>query len=243
LTPVPETPFDATGAATLEVLQAASHYNVWQYDRIARYLGRRICEVGAGIGNISVLLRQSSAELLLLTDTDPYYRAALQAKLGASPGVVIDELTLPDPQARTRFARHSLDTVVALNVIEHITDDIAALRSIGGMLQPGGRAVILVPALRFLYGSLDVELGHQRRYTRQSLALALRRAGFRVEKTFYFNVIGAVGWFLNGRLRRLARLPVDQVSLFDRLVPLLRLEDYLPLPMGLSVIGVGVYDD
>jgi SAM-dependent methyltransferase len=242
LTPVSETPFDPTGAATLEVMQAAPNYNVWQYDRIAPYLGRRICEVGAGIGNISTLLRQSAAELLVLTDTDPYYRAALHAKLGAVPGVVIDELTLPDPHARTRFARYSLDTVVALNVIEHIADDVAALRSIAEMLQPRGRAVILVPAMRFLYGSLDAELGHQRRYTRESLAQALYRAGLRVEKTFYFNLIGTVGWLVNSRLRRIPRLPVGQVSLFDRLVPMVRVEDYLPLPLGLSVIGVGVYD-
>src|SRR3990170_4304420 len=134
-------PADQAGAETLEIMEAAPKYNSWQFSRIAPYLGRRICEVGAGIGNMSALIADSRPELLVLTDTDPYYRGVLQDRFASSPEVVVDQLTLPDVSAGDRYQHYALDTVVALNVIEHIAGDVAALGSIAAMLRPGGRAV------------------------------------------------------------------------------------------------------
>jgi SAM-dependent methyltransferase len=232
-------PADPAGAETLEIMQAAPRYNRWQYSRIAPYLGRRICEIGSGIGNMSTLILDSAPDLLILTDTDSYYRAALHHQFDGHPNVVVEELTLPAPSAAERFGRFDLDTVVALNVIEHIADDVGALRSIASMLGGDGRAVILVPALPALFGSLDLALGHHRRYTRTSLRVQMQKAGFRVERTFYFNLTGILGWWLNGRVRRVPRIPLAQLRQFDLLVPFLRTEDLVPLPIGQSVIAVG----
>jgi SAM-dependent methyltransferase len=234
------TPVDRAGAETLEILQAAPRYNRWQYSRVAPFLGHRVCEVGAGIGNMSTLLREVAPDLLLLTDMDPYYRETLRGRFGSFPEVLVEELTLPDHSAPNRFRRYDLDTVVALNVIEHIEEDVEALRCIAGMLRPGGRAVILVPALQALFGSLDKELGHVRRYTRRSLGDRIRLAGFGLETVFYFNLVGTVGWWFNARVRRAPRIPLDQLRYFDKLVPVLRLEDHIPLPFGQSVIAIGV---
>jgi len=144
--------------------------------------------------------------------------------------------------ARDRYQSYALDTVVALNVIEHIARDVEALGSIAAMLRPGGRAVILVPAFQKLFGSLDRELGHVRRYTRSSLSRRMREAGFRIERAFYFNLVGTIGWWINARLRRVPRIPVEQLRYFDTLVPVLRLEDRVPLPFGQSVIAIGARD-
>ena len=232
-------PADQAGAETLEIMEAAPKYNSWQFSRVAPYLGRRICEVGAGIGSMSALIADSRPDLLVLTDTDPYYRGVLQDRFASSPEVVVDQLTLPDVSAGDRYQHYALDTVVALNVIEHIAGDVAALGSIAAMLRPGGRAVILVPAFQELFGSLDRELGHVRRYTRTSLSRRMREAGFRVERAFYFNLLGTIGWWVNARLRQVPRIPVDQVRYFDTLIPMLRLEDRVPLPFGQSVIAIG----
>ncbi len=232
-------PADRAGAETLEIMEAAPNYNSWQFSRVAPYLGRRICEVGAGIGNMSALIAGSGPELLVLTDTDPYYRGLLQDRFAGSPDVMVDQLTLPDLSAGDRYQPYALDTVVALNVIEHIASDVEALGSIAAMLRPGGRAVILVPAFQKLFGSLDRELGHVRRYTRSSLSQRLREAGFRVERAFYFNLVGTIGWWVNARLRRVPRIPVEQLRYFDSLVPFLRIEDRAPLPFGQSVIAIG----
>jgi SAM-dependent methyltransferase len=156
---------------------------------------------------------------------------------------VVDRITLPDHSAGARFQHYQLDTVVALNVIEHIADDVEALRSMAAMLQPGGRAVVLVPAFQRLYGSLDRELGHVRRYTRTNLSQRMSEAGFRVERTFYFNLVGMIGWWVNARLRKVPRIPTEQLGYFDTLVPILRLEDLVPLPFGQSVIAIGAIGD
>jgi SAM-dependent methyltransferase len=230
---------DQAGAETLATMGAAPNYNAWQFSRIAPYVGRRVCEIGAGIGNISHWVVRHRLDLLVLTDIDPYYRAVLTERFASDPEVRIAELALPDQAAARRFRQYALDTVIALNVIEHIADDRGALRSMAAMLRPGGRAVILVPALKSLFGTLDSELGHVRRYTRGELTARMSDAGFRVERTFYFNILGALGWWVNARVRKLPRIPPRQLRYFDALVPLLRLEDRLPLPFGQSVIAVG----
>ena len=191
---------------------------------------------------MSALFLDGAPELLVLTDTDPYYREALQQRFEGRQDVVVEELTLPDYTAGIRFQEFRLDTVVALNVIEHIAGDVEALRCIRDMLQPQGRAVILVPALEGLFGSLDSALGHQRRYTRRSITERMRQAGFRVERVFYFNMLGTFGWWLNARIRRVPRIPLAQLRSFDRLVPILRTEDLIRLPFGQSVIAVGAVD-
>lgn len=223
-------------------MQAAPRYNRWQYSRVAPYLGRRVCEIGSGIGNMSALILDGAPELLVLTDTDPYYRHALQHRFEGRPDVVVQELTLPDYMAKIRFEEFGLDTVVALNVIEHIANDLEALRCIRSMLRPRGRAVVLVPALERLFGSLDRALGHERRYTRHSLTGCMRQAGFRVERVFYFNLLGTFGWWLNARIRKVPRIPLAQLRYFDRLVPILQVEDLVPLPFGQSVIAIGAVD-
>jgi SAM-dependent methyltransferase len=224
-------------------MRAAPRYNAWQFRRIAPFLGRRICEVGCGIGNMSALLAGHAPDRLVLTDTDPYYRDVVRARFAGRPEIGVEELTLPDPGAARRFREHALDTVVALNVVEHIPEDVEALRCIRDMLAPGGRAVVLVPALPALYGSLDRELGHARRYRRRGLRAAMARAGLRVTHDFYFNLVGTVGWLWNARVRPVPRLPLRQVRWFDALVPALRAEDLVPLPIGQSLIAVGVRDD
>jgi SAM-dependent methyltransferase len=220
-------------------MQAAPRYNRWQHSRVAPFLGRRICEVGSGIGNMSTLILDGAPELLVLTDTDPSYSEALRHQFGGHQDVVVEELTLPDKSAANRFQRYALDTIVALNVIEHIAEDLEALKSMAAMLRPGGRAVVLVPAFQRLFGSLDHELGHIRRYTRRSLSQRMSEAGFQVERAFYFNLVGTLGWWVNARLRKVPRIPIDQLRYFDTLVPILRLEDRVPLPFGQSVIAIG----
>lgn len=227
------------GAETLRIMQGAPRYNRWQFSRIAAYLGRRVCEIGAGIGNMSSLMAERGPELLVLTDINSGYRRILQTRFAGYPEVVIDQLTLPDRSASLRFKDYRLDTVVALNVLEHVADDVGALRTMAAMLHRGGRAVVLVPAFQELFGSLDRELGHLRRYTRRLLGQRMSEAGFEIERAFYFNLIGTGAWWVNARLCKVPRILATQLRYFDALVPVFRLEDRIPLPFGLSVIAIG----
>jgi SAM-dependent methyltransferase len=129
--------------------------------------------------------------------------------------------------------------VVCSNVLEHIEDDRAALEALRKLLVPGGRIVLVVPALHALYGSIDRAIGHYRRYTSQEIAAVLSAAGLEVEHVSYFNLLGVPGWFLNARILQRRTIPGLQARLNDRLVPLLRLERRFRPPLGMSLLAVG----
>lgn len=232
-------PGDSAGAETLEIMAAAPRFNAWMYQTVAPFVGRRVLEVGSGIGNMSAHILGGGPEHLVLTDLDAWYRDQLRQRFGGQPAVRVDQLRLPDPTARDRFRADRIDTIIALNVVEHIEHDIGALRTMREILVPSGRIVILVPALEALYGEMDKELGHFRRYTRRTLTDAFARADFRVDRMMWFNRAGVPGWWFNGRVRKVRRIPVDQLRTFDVLVPLFRMERFLPLPFGQSLIAVG----
>ena len=123
----------------------------------------------------------------------------------------------------------SVDTVVCLNVLEHVEDDLGSLRNIHGALEPGGRAIILVPFGQELFGTLDVVLGHFRRYSREEFRGKLEAAGFRIERMLDFNRVSRPGWYLQGKIFKRSSLGRLQLSAFDKLVWLWRrIDSHLP---------------
>lgn len=226
---------DAVGATTLERMAEAPAYNRWMFDRLERWVGSRILEVGSGIGNMSQFF--ANRERVVLTDTEDTYRSVLQQRYGSLPGVSITALSLPevpDPLLMEVF-----DTIICLNVLEHIEDDVASLSAMRRLLAPGGRLVLLVPALPAIYGSLDRMLGHFRRYTPELLRKRYALAGFDVEHLEWFNLAGIPGWWFAGRVLKRTMIPTGPLALYDRLVPLFRLERVLPLRVGQSLIAIG----
>ena len=156
---------------------------------------------------------------------------APHARRGAAPRPGATSTRPPSPRER-------LDTVVCLNVLEHIEDDRVTLRRLHDALVPGGRLVLLVPAHQWLYGAIDRAIDHYRRYERAGLVSRIEEAGFRVEHTAFFNRLGVLGWYVNSVLLRRTRVPGFQLRLQNLLVPLLRAESALPLPFGMSLIAV-----
>ena len=130
------------------------------------------------------------------------------------------------------------DTVICLNVIEHVPDDRAALSNIREALAPGGRAIVLVPQGQWNFGTLDEVLGHRQRYSKEGLRRLAADAGLEVERILDFNRTGTAAWFLNGKLLRRRSFGLLQIKLLNLLTPLFRLVDSLvPLP-ALSLIAV-----
>lgn len=110
------------------------------------------------------------------------------------------------------------ETIVCSNVLEHVEDDREVLKKFCHLLPIGGKLIILVPALRVLYNTLDRELGHFRRYDRKELAQKLSGSGFRICYLKYFNLFGILGWFVNGTILRRHLLLVRQIRIFDKMV-------------------------
>jgi len=227
---------DQVGAATLERLAVAPRFNRWMYDRLARWIGETVIEVGSGIGNLSQFL--VDRRRLMLTDTESAYRAFLERRFANRPNVEVRSLTLPDIPAH--LTADPFDSVVCLNVLEHIEQDGEALDAMRRLLRPGGTLVLLVPALPALSGELDRALGHWRRYTPDLLRSRFAAAGLAMRHLEYFNLAGMPGWWFVGRVLRRSLIPARSLRLYDALVPLFRLERFLPLRLGQSLIAIGV---
>ena len=226
---------DQVGAATLERMAAAPNYNRWMFDRLRPWVGRRVLEIGSGIGNLSAFLLDR--ERLVLTDTASDYLDRLRARFAGRSNVGIARLSLPDDYSD--LAGERFDTIICLNVLEHVEDDRTSLVAMRRLLVPGGRLVLLVPALRALYGTLDAALGHHRRYSREELATKFAAAGLALRHLEYFNLAGVPGWWLAGRVLRRRLIPAASLRWYDALVPLFRLERLVPWRIGQSLIGIG----
>jgi SAM-dependent methyltransferase len=223
------------GYQTLLRLGRAERYNRWIFRSLVPHLGSRVLEIGAGIGNFTRYL--VGRELVLATDLNTRYLHLLANTFERHTRVQVQRLDLDDFDP-AGLAAHRIDTVVCLNVLEHIEDDRRALRRLWETLVPGGRLLLLVPAHQALYGAIDRAIHHYRRYDRTGLAARLVEAGFEVEHVRFFNSLGVVGWYANSVLLRRTRVPGLQLRLQNLLVPVLRAESALGLPFGLSLITV-----
>ncbi len=225
------------GYNTLERLEGAPHYNGWLGSKVRPHLGKRVLEVGAGIGTITRQI-QAGREKVIALEADPYYAQRLANQFRASPVVTPLHLSVEETDWGA-LARERLDSILLSNVLEHIEDDSGAVRHLRSVLPVGGRLVLLVPALPALFGSLDEAVGHYRRYTPDMIRAAVEPAGFEIERLEWLNLVGIAGWFLNGRVLRRRVLPPLQLKLYDRVAPLLaRAEAMWKLPLGLSLLVV-----
>ena len=226
---------DAYGSQILARLGRAPRFNRWMADTIRPFCGQRILEIGGGVGNLTLQLVPRTT--FVVSDVNPIYLRALSQLRGDRPYLDVEYCDVRD--AATFPARPGgYDTVICLNVLEHVEGDVEALANIRRVLAADGRAIVLVPQGPWNYGSLDEVVGHVRRYTTGTLAAAADAAGLDVQHLLPFNRVGTAGWYLNGRLLRRRTIGLLQVKLLNVLTPLLRvLDPVLPLP-PLSLIAV-----
>jgi SAM-dependent methyltransferase len=219
-------------------LQKVNNYNRWIYDNIKPYVGRNVLEIGCGIGNITDYFISPDRKITGI-DIDEDFVDVAKEKYKNTPGVTIAMGDALNPGCT--LPGKSYDTVMLLNVLEHIQDDLKAVKCIFDLLEPKGRAIILVPAMKFAYGELDRQLGHHKRYEKPDMIKLYAYNGFEIEKLFYMNWIGAFGWAFNSRILRKKLIPEDQSNIMDKLiVPIIKpLEDIVKPFFGQSLIAVG----
>jgi SAM-dependent methyltransferase len=182
---------------------------------------------------MSRLIRERASHLVV-TDAEPSYLGALSDVFARDGAVEVVAYDL-DHAPPARVAERAYDAIVAVNVIEHVADDQTLVSRLSAMLRPRGRLLVYVPACPSAYGSLDIALGHYRRYTPETLSALLRGANLDAGRPRYMNLLGLAGWMVSGRLLRADALSPRAVALFERLIPLIRLEDTLTLPWGLGL--------
>ena len=244
--PLPPLPFD------LDVLAEARHYQQWMLDAVRPFLGRRILEVGAGIGNMSQWL--PADELLVLTETDPQLLEVLRQRVPSYFGprlanVHIEELAFGTGDSReTAIDQYALDTIVSFNVLEHIDDDRTVVADLLGHLRESPaverRLVSFVPAHAWAMSDLDRHYGHFRRYSRiRILGLSRNLAPDARVSVMPFNALGLPGWVWRTMVLRKTTLDKHSVTIFNAICRFTRgADDFLcrtlRYPLGQSFVWV-----
>jgi SAM-dependent methyltransferase len=220
-----------------ERMAQAVNYFAWQGRLVTPHLGRRVVEVGSGIGNFTGMLL--NREIVLAVDVDPACVARLRARYAGRPNL---HAFVCDPAGAefADLARWRPDSCVCINVLEHIEDHRQALAAMASVLAPGGVIVLLVPAFQALFGPIDRNLSHYRRYARGSLAQLAHVTGLAVRTLHYVNAIGFFGWWMNAHIFRRGAQSESQIRVFDRyVVPWMsRVEAIAPPPFGQSLLAV-----
>jgi len=222
------------GELTLKLLQKASRYNGWVYQMLRPYLGRDILEVGSGIGNMTRYFVGHGR--VTASDISPFCLRELKRSFADYDGVQVRPLDI----SRNSYPQLEMyDTIVCLNVLEHIEDDVQALRNMHSLLKAGGRLVLYVPANPRLYCEIDRGVGHYRRYLIDGLLGKMKQAGFRVSHSRHHNILGALGWWINGKVLGKRQIGATDVSGFDLLMPLVKLQDRMDSRFALSILAIG----
>jgi SAM-dependent methyltransferase len=243
---MPDVPFE------LEILVNANRYQKWLVDSVRPYLGKRVLELGSGIGNMSRHLPVQ--ERLVLSEISAPLINILEKRVPARPGQTIALVDPSTPLSQT-FASENFDTVLSFNVLEHIQDDVGMLKDLIELLQNSNststkRIVTLVPAHQWAFGEVDKAFEHFRRYSTASFGHVLRKAGAPElnRKNFrhrYMNLPGLLGWWFNGKFLGRKEIGSGNVRIFETLCPLIRpaddfLHKRLRFPFGNSLLAVYV---
>jgi SAM-dependent methyltransferase len=217
----------------LSMLESAMERNyAWVYEVIAPFLGSSVLEVGSGVGVMSRYL-VDRGDPIVLSDHHAAYLSYLRDRFGDRTNVTLRILDLDHPPY---VIDRGIDTIVCLNVLEHMADDAAVLAGFARLLPARGRLVLQVPNYPALFGSLDESYGHFRRYSRRVLRARLQEAGFDIVALRNFNPLAIPGWIVSAKLLRSRRVSVRSAKLFNAIVPIARRMDFLSTLAGLALI-------
>jgi SAM-dependent methyltransferase len=224
---------DASLAEVLESLEGAENYAAWIYQLVSPWLGEEVLEVGAGHGTMTAAL--IGRRRIVAADPSERCVARLRARFGEDASVEIRQA-----DASAAGAGGPYQSILLVNVLEHIDDDATVLESLGAALRPGGHLVLWVPAHPALYSDFDQRVGHFRRYRSHELSMLVTSAGLQVSELRHVNALGAMAWWLSATILGGTPTTGRKLHLADRgIVPVARwLEQFRPPPFGLSLLCV-----
>lgn len=222
-----------SGQRTLESMSQTVWYNKWILEKFKEFLHGDILEVGCGIGNFTnELIRYGKVWAI---DIDREYVTKTMKKVDGKAEVGFGDIE----KGKYFFSGQKFDSIVCLNVLEHIKDDRSALNNLLNLLKPRGRLILLMPAHQFLYGEIDKSIGHFRRYDKSEINKKLINMGFQATKSRRLNFLGALGWFIAGKILKQVTVQEGNIKIFNLIAPiLLQLENFIEPPVGTSIIIV-----
>lgn len=198
------------------------NYTFWKADLVVPFLNKKdkIIEIGAGKGSLSKILKNKGFRIISTDINNRDVDKRLDIK-------------------KESIFKNRFDKVICINVLEHIRNDINALKNMNKMLKQNGCLILIVPAFKFLYGNTDRADGHFRRYTKGEIKRKLSETGFKIIEIKYFNFLGFFGWLYHSRLRELRVHNKNDLHGFEKIIPFVRKFEKIVRPIfGLSFLIV-----
>jgi SAM-dependent methyltransferase len=229
---------DKEGLEILDVISKADKFNYWMYETITPYCQGTILEIGSGVGNLSQFFIKEKKDIFL-SDIRDNYGDILKSKFNLDGQRVLN-IDIAELDFEKKYAElfEKFDSIFCLNVVEHIENDDLAIKNMMKLLKANGTLTVLVPAYQSLYNGFDVTLEHFRRYNEKRLTNLMSKYGL-IQKSFYFNAVGILGWWTSGQLFKNTTIPEGEMKLYNTLVPVIRIIDKIVFQkIGLSVVCV-----
>lgn len=216
----------------LESMSFAQNYHNWIYENIETELGNKIAEIGSGVGNFTeFLLRNDHARI---DAYEPCAKMHLKNKFSKNPRVNCINSNF---ELVSKSCDYKYDSVIFINVLEHIQQDLDAIKNAYNITRPGGKLIIFVPALQFLYSKFDRSIGHYRRYQKSELTKLVQNASFKIMSCEYFDSIGIVPWFVFMKVMRQGLSSRNTFTYDTFVVPWLKiLEKKISPPLGKNLL-------
>lgn len=214
-------------------------YLRWQLEQVEPFAGTRVLEVGCGVG--SILDQLGARDLVMGIDLETELVEYARRRFLNRPGYQFATMDISrlSPAESVLLKTYRFDTIVCINVLEHVEDDVAAIAAMADIVVPGGTVAIIVPAHPMLYGPYDRMEGHFRRYTMPRLRALLTESGLTLKRVHRFNLLGAAGWWVQYRLLRRTIHGQSHFKILQAVMPLMRaIEARIKPPFGLSLVAV-----
>jgi phospholipid N-methyltransferase len=230
--------YSNVGSKNLEILNENKNFTDWMYTEIKPHLSGSILEIGSGIGTYSKkIIKDYKKNEIILSDIDSNFISNLKKRYKSRKNIKVIKL---DIEKTKRVKYKNINTIIALNVLEHIKEDVVALNNLYNYLAPGGTAIILVPAHKKLYNCIDKAVGHYRRYQKKELINKINKTKFKLKEIKYFNFVSIFGWYVNGTILKKAIINKDATKILNWGIPLFKFFDKNVIlnKMGISLIVV-----
>ena len=222
---------------TLESMSQAIWYNQWSLNKFSKYIFGNILEVGCGIGNFTNSLCKFGKVWAI--DVDKNFITRAKTRVGSKANVGFGDIE----KGKYFFKGKTFDSIICLNVLEHIQNDGRAVDNLLKLLSSNGNLILLVPAHKSLMGEIDRSIGHYRRYDKNKLKDLLKERGFDIKMIKRLNLLGGLGWFIAGKILKNSSINEGKIRLFNTISPFfLRLEGIFEPPFGTSILVVAGKD-
>lgn len=214
---------DINTIETLGAMESAPNYHNWLLDEFKPHFGKNVVEVGSGTGSITKKLLENNLNKLFSIEPSELVFNELTKSIDkhiqeTESEVVYTGLNSFLSDSVDQLKKENIDTFIYINVLEHIENDKEELTLIHSVLEKGGKLLIFVPALQWLFGTHDMNVGHFRRYYKKELQNKVEQAGFKVLKNNYFDFLGILPWWFAFKVLKIKYLKDGQSKIYDRLI-------------------------